>query len=115
MDSLNRTVQFQTVAKLGQRHIRTLAEHGTQLATVRSDNDRLATGMMMTWTDIPGPPPLLQQLFYHAFRDPKPTRDILPGPVLVVVRGQDPFTQVQRCGFHAQTIPRDSPNGYSFI
>ncbi|MGH7937702.1 MAG: hypothetical protein ACREFG_04285 [Chthoniobacterales bacterium] len=69
----------------------------------------------MTRTNLTGAPALLQKLFYHAQRNPIACRYLFPGALLMVVRREDSFPQIQGKSSHE---PQDKPirlNGYSFI
>ena len=79
------------------------------------EHDRLATGPMVPRTDITGQSALLQEFLYHAQRDAVALGHVKACTLLLVVGGQNPFTQVQGQGSHERNLPQHPTCGYTFI
>jgi hypothetical protein len=62
---------------------------------VGTDYHRLAPAEPIPGADVAGVPALLQQLLDHAQGDPETMGDLGARPLIVVIGGQDSFTQIQ--------------------
>ena len=58
-------------------------------------NHRLASGEPVTRSNVTGVPPLLQELFYHAQRDPEAPGNFRTRPRVIVVASKNPFPEIQ--------------------
>jgi predicted RNase H-like nuclease len=96
VDGRQRAFEFYGLAQFLQCHVRLLAQQGSQLATMTSDNEGLAPRAMVARTNLAGSSALLQKLFHHAQRNPVSIRDFLAATLLIVVGSQNPFTQIKR-------------------
>jgi hypothetical protein len=75
-----------------------------------------AAGVTVPGPQVTGAAALLQKLLDQAQRDPKAPGDFFAGAFLLIVGGQNPFTQIQGNSLsHDQTIAGLPINGYSFI
>jgi len=79
-----------------QSQVRFAAQQSSHLLMMGAEDPGLAPGETMARSDIPGPPPLLQEFLYHPEGNPVTPGNSIPGPLLVIVRGQNPFAQIQR-------------------
>ena len=57
-------------------------------------DEPFAPRIMVARRNIPRAPTLLQELLYHAKGDAEASRDLVAGPLLIVVRSQDSFAQI---------------------
>ena len=78
------------------------------------DDERLAPGAIVAWSDISSVSALLQELLYHAKRNAVASRDLVARAVGIVVRSDDSFAQVQRKSSHNQTVYPSEPQWLHF-
>jgi len=115
MDRRQRAVQSHGHAQFLQGQVRLAPEQHAHLLVMGRQDPWLASGVVVAWSDLAGPPTLLEELFDHAQGDAVTVSNLCTGAFLMVVGGQDPFPQIQRQSSHAETMPQTSPSGYSFI
>jgi hypothetical protein len=65
-----------------------------------------------TWSNGPGMPPQLEELFDHAHRYPRALGHLFSSEVFLVVDGQNSFTQIHRKCLH-QGLFTSFQNGYN--
>jgi hypothetical protein len=87
----------------------------SQLMLMAGDDAGFASGAVMLGADVAQATALLEQLLDHAQGDPETVGHLLPGALIGIIGGQNPFSQIQGNGFHAQSLPHPKHNGYSFI
>jgi hypothetical protein len=63
---------------------------------VGADNHRLAPAKPIPWSDVAGVSALLQELLDHAQGNSETLSNLDARALIVVIRGKDPFPQVQR-------------------
>ena len=91
-----------------------MGQQRAYLAAVGGDNHRFAPTEAIPGSNVSGAATLLQEFLDHAQRDPKTAGHLGPGALRVVIGGKDSFTQIQREGSHAQSLPHPPNNGYNF-
>jgi hypothetical protein len=83
-------------AQLHQREIWLLSEQGTHLLMMRWQNFRLPAGAGMTMADLTSLAPLLEQFLHHPQGDSEPPGNGVPRSFLLIVRGENARSQIQR-------------------
>lgn len=92
--------EIQGRLQLFEREVRTLRQLRTEGVVVFRQLGFTSRAMMLR-AQIAQTPPLLEELFHHAKRDAIALRNVLPGALLIIVSGQDPFPQIKGEGAHA--------------
>ena len=95
MNGRQRAVQSRSLAQFGQSQIRLVFEQRSHPLPMGGDDQRLAPGITMARGDVAGAAALLEELLDHAQGDAIAPGDIFPGAFVTVVRGQNPFPQIQ--------------------
>lgn len=101
MDRLQGAVQPGGSSQLVQSEVVLFLEKRSEVAAMGGENNRFAPGQMMTRSDVPGSPPLLQELLDHAQRNAETAGDLLTSTFFTVVGREDSFPQIQRKRSHA--------------
>jgi hypothetical protein len=70
---------------------------------------------MMARTNVPGVPPLLEELLDHAQGNPVVIGDFLAGAFVGIVGSQDAFTQIQRQCLYATHFTPSLRKGYGMV
>jgi hypothetical protein len=86
MNGLERALQGKAGAHLLQSEIGLLGQEASELALVGVHDQGLAPCAVMLRGNVAGVPPLLDELFYHAQRNPKAMGDLLSRSLVVVIR-----------------------------
>jgi hypothetical protein len=86
-----------------------------QLVMMAGDNAGFASRAVMLGADVAEAAALLEELLDHAQRNPETAGHLFAGVLVVIIGGQNPFSQIQGDGFHAPSLPHPKQNGYSFI
>ena len=106
MDGRKGAVQACGDAQFLERQVGLLLQQCPELILAAGDPAGLAARTVVLGTHIPHPPPLLEELFDHAQRNPKTAGHHLPGALAGVVGGQDPFAQIQGDRLHLPNLPQ---------
>ena len=80
-------------------------QQSPELAVVGGDNHRLAPGKTMPRRDVASAPALLEELFDHTQGNTEAVSNFGPAPLVVVIRREDSFTEIQRKRSHVQILP----------
>jgi hypothetical protein len=95
VDGRQRALQTGGRPQLRQRHVGLFLQQFPQTVLTRGHDPGLAPGMTVPGFQIPGPPPLLEELLDHPERHPETLRHGLPRKTFPVVHRKNPFPQIQ--------------------
>ena len=95
VDRGQRTRQPGGRAQFFEGQVGLFVQQHPQVGMMAGNNQRLAPGVMVTWSDVAGAFPLLEELLDHAQRHPKAVGDLSPVALLMIVGRQNPFAQIQ--------------------
>ena len=90
-------------------------DQGLKVVLLTGNMAGLATGTMVLRTRVAEAAALLEELLDHAQGNPEAACHRLAGAFARGIGRQNPFAQIQGEGLHLPSLPRQSPNGYSFV
>jgi hypothetical protein len=115
MNGWQSAVQPQGLPQFRQSQVRLLPQQNPHLLLMNRHDAWLGTGKTVAWRNIPSAAALLQELLHQTEGNPEPPGDLLAVALLLVVRSQNAFPQIQGNCFHENTLPYLLNYGYSFI
>jgi len=115
MNGRERAFQLRGGAQFLERQVGLFLYQEAQLPLMGLDDQGLAPRAMVARADLSGASTLLQEFLHHPERNPVTLRNLLSGPILLVIGSQNPFAQIQRERSHRLDHTSAIRNGYTLI
>ena len=96
MNGWQRAAQARSLAQFGQGQVRLVRQQGSHLSLMGLEDERLAPRKTMARGKVAGAAALLEEFLDHAQRNAIAPGDLFACALVVVVRSQNPLTQIQR-------------------
>jgi hypothetical protein len=115
MNSRQGTIELHGRPQFFESQVGFAAQQRLHLPVMGVQDERFASGISVTGSDVSSTSALLQEFLDQAQRDTETMGNFFTVSFLLVVGTEDSFTQVQGYGSHERILSHRKPSGYSFI